>query len=204
MATLTLPNTILNATTTDASKVQGNDAAIAAFVNASVVQVDGAIAMTGALTLVAADPTLANHATRKSYTDALVANLPKGLMGQHAYGVATNSGVSGAFADTGCSVTFTAVAGRKYKLSYTASRIACASATVVIAQFTDATNTLIAYVGVADLPASASDQMSGQCVWSPAAGSQTVKVRASSSVASATVFQQGTYSSYLIVEDIGV
>lgn len=71
MSTLALPNTITNGTTADATEVQANDAAIVAYINDQCITKDGTETMTGFLTLLASDPTDANHAVRKSYVDAL-------------------------------------------------------------------------------------------------------------------------------------
>ena len=69
--TLTIPNTISNGTAGDASEIEANFAAIESYVNGSTVNPDGSTAMTGVLTLDNVDPTLADHATRKSYVDGL-------------------------------------------------------------------------------------------------------------------------------------
>ena len=72
MSTLALPNTIANLQALDASKVQQNfDAVVANDVN--LIKRDGTTTMTAALSLVAVDPTLADHAARKSYVDAGIA-----------------------------------------------------------------------------------------------------------------------------------
>jgi len=69
MSTLTLPETITNGTTLDATEVQSNFTTIESFVNTDVVTVDGGKSFTGAVTLPAASPTTDNHATRKKYVD---------------------------------------------------------------------------------------------------------------------------------------
>lgn len=70
MSTLALPNTIINGAAGDATKVQQNFDAIVADSNTNLIKKDGATQMTGALLLVAASPTLGEHATRKTYVDA--------------------------------------------------------------------------------------------------------------------------------------
>lgn len=69
MATASVTHALSNGTTADASQVATNFTDLVNFLNASTVHKDGAIAMTGALSLVGSDPTTANHATRKSYVD---------------------------------------------------------------------------------------------------------------------------------------
>lgn len=73
MSTLALPNTIINGASGDASKVQQNFDAIVTDSNVNLIKKDGTLQMTGQLSLLASDPTLADHATRKSYTDASIA-----------------------------------------------------------------------------------------------------------------------------------
>lgn len=73
MATLLKQFTFVAATTINPSQVNANFDDLYTFVNNSLVHVDGSRAMTGALDLVAADPTSGNQATRKSYVDAQVA-----------------------------------------------------------------------------------------------------------------------------------
>lgn len=70
MSTLSLPNTIANGQAGDASKVQQNFDAIVTDSNANLIKKDGTLQMTGQLSLLASDPTLADHAARKSYVDA--------------------------------------------------------------------------------------------------------------------------------------
>lgn len=70
MSTLALPNAIINGAAGDATKVQQNFDAIVTDSNTNLIKKDGSLAMTAALTLVSADPTLADHASRKSYVDA--------------------------------------------------------------------------------------------------------------------------------------
>lgn len=66
---VSVTNTFSNGTTADASQVNTNFTDLVNFVNNSTVHKDGSVAMSGLLTLHSADPTNANHATRKSYVD---------------------------------------------------------------------------------------------------------------------------------------
>jgi hypothetical protein len=72
MATASVTYALTNGTTADASQVDTNFDDLVGFLNGSVVHKDGSVSMTGLLTLHAADPSTANHATRKSYVDGLV------------------------------------------------------------------------------------------------------------------------------------
>ena len=68
MSTATVPYEFTNGLNADATKVNADFDAVLAFVNAEVVQRDGAVAMTGALVL-SGPPTLDTHAARKQYVD---------------------------------------------------------------------------------------------------------------------------------------
>lgn len=69
MATATVTNTFTNATTAVAAQVNTNFNDLLGFINTNAIQKDGSLAMTAQLSLLAADPTTANHATRKQYVD---------------------------------------------------------------------------------------------------------------------------------------
>ena len=69
MATASITYALSNGTTADATHVSTNFTDIVNFLNTHCVHKDGSIAMTGALTLQAQDPSNANHAVRKQYVD---------------------------------------------------------------------------------------------------------------------------------------
>lgn len=69
MATPSVPNTLVPSVSAKASDVNGNFAALVAFLNGQVVQKDGSIPMTGLLTL-SGSPTASNHAATKAYVDS--------------------------------------------------------------------------------------------------------------------------------------
>ncbi len=71
MSTLNIPNSIDDATAIDAVEHQENYDAIESFVNTEVVHRDGAVAMTGNLTLAGA-PSADLHAATKAYVDDAV------------------------------------------------------------------------------------------------------------------------------------
>ncbi len=88
MATASVTYALSNGTTADASQVQTNFTDLVNFCNSSVVHKDGSQAMSGLLTLHAADPSSSNHATRKLYVDT------KGQQAIRTSQVATPSGTS--------------------------------------------------------------------------------------------------------------
>lgn len=73
MATLTIPNTFVNATTAQAAEANANFSAIKSFIDTHMIQADGSRAMTAQLTGDGTDPTSADHLARKAYVDAQVA-----------------------------------------------------------------------------------------------------------------------------------
>lgn len=129
--------------------------------------------------------------------------MPWGFIGEGASTTATNSGTTGAFADIGPSVTWTAVANRRYLLLANMGRFNNANAAITDVRFTDGSGTLLDTIGTINVAAATNYAMSGYTVWSPAAGSQTAKLRAASSTGTATVFQTSSVESRLVVVDIG-
>ena len=136
-------------------------------------------------------------------TAANVNLLPRGRVAYQANSTATNSGVSSASADVGPTATFTALANRRYRATVTISRIDSSAANTLVVTFADAASSTISFLGVLTVGAGSSSALSGSVELTPAAGSYTVKVRASANTATAAVFQSGSFASYLLVEDIG-
>lgn len=80
MATATVTYTnFVNGQASDADAVDQNFSDLLAFLNQSVVHVDGTKSMTGILTLPASSPTTDNHAARKKYVDDQIAEGPASL-----------------------------------------------------------------------------------------------------------------------------
>lgn len=133
------------------------------------------------------------------------ASRPWGRIASAATATETNSGVSSAFADTGITVTFTAVAGRRYRASVHCTRLSCTVATSLYAVFANAADTAL-YNAAAGITIPAGEAI-GASWWAEfstlAAGSQTIKIRAASTAATAIKFQSATYESRILIEDIG-
>lgn len=130
-------------------------------------------------------------------------NMPWGVVGyiKRTAGsyVATTS-----FADvTGISVSFTAVANRAYRVTYSALVGKTTSGGTAEFQITDGANTkqyeMFEQMALNDYTIVTISAV----VTGLAAGSQTLKVRAKTSVATTTVFATTDYPSSFIVEDIG-
>lgn len=88
MASASVTNTFVASTTANPSAVNQNFTDLLAFLNNSVVHVDGSKAMTAALTL--NTESSSNHATRKTYVDAAVLLRPQ--VGQTAPSTETEAG----------------------------------------------------------------------------------------------------------------
>ena len=73
MATVTIPFTFVNGAgnTADATQVNSNFSTLASFINTEVIQRDASVAFTQIPLLPGTNPSLANHAVRKGYVDAL-------------------------------------------------------------------------------------------------------------------------------------
>lgn len=134
----------------------------------------------------------------------LVESRPKGYVVATSTTTATNSGVSGVPVDVGPTATFTAEAGRRYRWMLSVSRVAGGAADVLlIATLTDGANSPLANVFVQFIAANTNTSLASSGVLTPAAGSQTIKLRAGTLTATAVSFQNGGYESRLLVEDIG-
>lgn len=84
MATAAVTHTMVTLTTALASEVNTNFSDLVAFLNGSALHKDGAVAMTGELTLSGA-PTTDNSAARKLYVDSSVSGaVPPGIIAPYA------------------------------------------------------------------------------------------------------------------------
>lgn len=203
MATASVTYTFTALTKAQAAQVNQNFTDLVGFTNASVVHADGAVAMTGALTLPNSDPASNNHAARKKYVDDLHLASAQGRVG---YAEITSTQTFTTLADvTGLSVTFTAAASRYYKISVHGllrSSVANDVAQLVIA--TGAGTTLsVGQVVCANTGFAVGAPVS--FVAQPAAGSTTFKVRCvrSSGTGTVTLDAAATYPAFIVVEDIG-
>jgi len=132
-------------------------------------------------------------------------NMPWGVQQVSNSAVATNSGVSGAYLDVGTSVTWTAVLRRWYKFTYSATRVSSPASSVLQVNATDGAGTVVLN-GPVTQGSTVAVETPISFSWHEfaiAAGSTTRKIRAANSTAAASVFQVGSFSSVLIVEDMG-
>lgn len=70
-ANVVVSNNFVQGTPSVADDVDQNFTDITSWINANATHLDGSKAFTGVVTLAGVDPTLPNHAVRKSYVDAL-------------------------------------------------------------------------------------------------------------------------------------
>lgn len=124
MATASVPTSFTNGTAADASEVNGNFTALVNFLNNNTIHRDGSKAMTGAFDAGSqkivnlATGTNSNDGVNKAQLDAAIAAIPAPTLGVVEY-VSTSADqdvtTTEAVAHT---LTWTAVAGRLYRLTY--------------------------------------------------------------------------------------
>lgn len=138
--------------------------------------------------------------------------LPRGYI-THSTQTSNTNGIGTSATDTSLTVTFTAVANRRYKLSFQGSlknesgSSQGGTGTFAAAFITDSANTIIgAYLLAFINSVNAGDRLRGSAFTfvTPSAGSVTYKVRAIFANGSSNVFEAAaTNPAILLVEDIG-
>lgn len=130
-------------------------------------------------------------------------NQPWGRIAFHIATTATATGASGTYVDVGPTVTFTAVAGRIYRVVLTASRVNGTAGTLITTVITDGSNVNQGYIGLQNLGGSNNTITGSWDIDAVPAGSATLKIRATSSSATTATFQNGSFPSHFSVTDIG-
>jgi hypothetical protein len=132
-------------------------------------------------------------------------NMPWGRVGSGSFSTATSSGVSGSLADVGPTVSFTAIANRRYKVSVSICRIgAPATVSTITTVLVNGSGVPLQYLSFNSVAANAVFPVSSVGEFTGiAAGAYTFKVQGTIDGASAATYQSGTYGSSMIVEDIG-
>lgn len=143
---------------------------------------------------------LAANATYNAVLNARYAPISLGVKAYHVYSTQVNSGVSNAAADTGSTVSWTGVSGRLYKVTYCANRIVVPSGALASIVIANAANSTMFNAGIVNV---VGDQGFTFIGYYTGSGAQTLKVRAASNTASPIIFQNGTWASWMIIEDIG-
>lgn len=185
-----------------ADDVDTNFADLVTWLNTNAVHLDGSKAFTGIPSGPASDPTTANQLTRKAYVDSVVG-------GRGVVATATKTSQQGSITSvtdvTSLSVTFTAVTGRRYRLSFQGQVFSSSSGDTVQVQITDSTNAVQNF-GIALANSGYSKSISVDAYVTPSAGSVTYKVRALRHTGSGTVGIDcgSTYPAFLVAEDVGV
>jgi hypothetical protein len=203
VATASVTYTFTALTKAQAAQVNTNFQNLVTFLNGSTVHADGAVSMTGALTLPNSDPTNANHATRKSYVDGLHTNSAQGVEGRAAI---TSGQTFTTLADvTGLSVTFTAAASRLYKITVAGLLRSSVAGDVAQLLIADGSNTTLAVSQVVCAATNFAFTATTSIIQAPSAGSVTYKARCVRSDGSGTVTLDAaaTYPAVIFVEDVG-
>lgn len=185
-----------------ADDVDTNFADLVTWLNTNAVHLDGSKAFTGIPSGPASDPSTANQLTRKAYVDSVVG-------GRGVVATATKTSQQGSITSvtdvTSLSVTFTAVTGRRYRLSFQGQVYSSGSGDTVQVQITDSTNAVQNF-GIALANSGYSKSIRVDAYVTPSAGSVTYKVRALRHTGSGTVGIDcgSTYPAFLVAEDVGV
>lgn len=144
--------------------------------------------------------------TAATWNQAVVENtvsLPRGVVG-YAQVTASQNGVGTAVTDlTSLSVTFTALASRRYRITGFAHFLyASGSPAVAVLRITDGANNQITE---SNMPGSAAvyTTWNVQTVVTPSAGSVTYKLRANVNTGTMNVFAGSTAPAFIMVEDLG-
>jgi len=187
-----------------ADDVDTNFADLVTWLNTNAVHLDGSKAFTGIPSGPASDPTTANQLTRKAYVDSVVGG--RGVVAT-ATKTSGQGGITSVTDVTSLSVTFTAVTGRRYRLSFQGQVYSSVSGDTVQVQITDSTNAVQNF-GIAFVSSGYSYSLSIRvdAYVTPSAGSVTYKVRALRNTGSGTVGIDcgSTYPAFLVAEDVGV
>ncbi len=200
---VSVPHDFINGTPSVADNVDANFNAIVGWINSNAAHLDGSKAFTGPVGGVT--PVASGHLTPKSYVDNAIASASR-VMGYaeqvNSQGLTTTP-TTIAFGGTDLAVSFTAVAGRRYKVTasgnFTHSSNIDAKAVLEILQ-----NGSAKRAGGAWVDASAyGTELTVTAVLTPGAGSVTYKVRGWVSAGSGTLAVDGATPAYILVEDIG-
>lgn len=128
-------------------------------------------------------------------------NLPWGYIGRSA--LTANSGIITTVADTGLAVTFTAVAGRRYRAEWRADFNQSVGTGLATAYLTDAAGSGLARELSACRSGDNYGTFSGHAVLSGLSGSVTLKLRAECSGGNLIVVAGSIFPAELVVTDIG-
>jgi hypothetical protein len=121
---------------------------------------------------------------------------------------ASQNGITGVTDLTGLSITFTAVANRRYRTTFSGEINGSVAGDLLIAYITDGAGTSLRR-GVLTVPALISgagySQMTLQYVFQPSAGSITHKVRLerNAGTGNANLFATTTSPAFILIEDLG-
>lgn len=182
-----------------ADNVDQNFTDLVNWVNTNAVHLDGSKAFTAVPSGPATDPTSSNQLTRKAYVDAG----HRGTMG-YASTTTAQTGISSTPTDlTSLSVTFTAVTGRRYKISASVRVIQNVGAANNTLSITDGSNVEVGK-SLLSVPGGSNGFHTPIAVVTPTSGSVTYKLRLSTSADNTQTSPAATAPAFILVEDIGV
>ena len=198
-ANVTVPNNFVAGAPAVADDVDANFQSILDWINANAVHLDASKAFTAIPSGPASDPTNANHLARKAYVDVG----HRGTLG-YAQITASQVGITAVTDVTGLSVTFTAVAGRRYKITAEGYLASSVIDDVCAMQITDGSNNQVQSAQTQG-SANATIKAVAHAIVVPGAGSRTYKVRAlrAGGTGNVTFFAATNAPAFILVEDIG-
>ena len=120
--------------------------------------------------------------------------------------IANKTGITTVDDVAGLSVTWTALAGRRYRVSAQCKANSSVLGDAIKVAITDSSNTEISHSEIINQSTIAGQSMNCSAVIVPGAGSKTYKIRVQRSGGSGTVLLNAgaTFPAYILVEDIGV
>lgn len=135
----------------------------------------------------------------------LVTNAPRGPQGTPASTTASTATTTTTTIDAGLSVTFTAVAGRKYEHRISAHWLSDAVSTELQCRITDGSNTVLARFNVVCAAANIADHRYIEWTETPTSGSTTRKIRLlrTSGAGNVSRFADSDRASTYEIRDVG-
>ena len=186
-----------------ADDIDQNFADIVNWINTNAVHLDGSKAFTAVPSGPATDPTTANQFTRKAYVD----ELPSGLVAI-AFPTTAQVGFGATPNDlTDFTATWTAVAGRRYKVSWAFEMTNTVAGDLVQFDLCNAANSSFMrqlIITPTTVSGTGYSRVHGFFVVTPGAGSATVKLRGYRNVGTGSFsITNSSSSGVFLVEDIG-
>ncbi len=185
-----------------ADNVDQNFADIVNWINTNAVHLDGSKTFSSIPSGPASDPTSDNQFARKAYVDAGARGT---VAGGYVQITAPQGGITSTVDVTGLSITFTAVAGRRYRVHGSMYLTSSVTGDLASLQITDGSNNQLQSTQEYMAGSGKDTRADVTCIVVPGAGSKTYKIRANRASGTGTVqvTAGATFPGFLLIEDIG-